>query len=178
MLEGQPVITDAGGPVSPGRGAHVCIARACIFSLGNKSLSRAFRESIRDVDAEAFAAQGRALAEKRLLASLGLARRAGVVKVGLDTVLAAAGDGAGSTKSASTSTKFLVVAATDLAPRSERQLAKLQPWRLVDAVTLGSAMGMGRVGVAALPPGRHAQKVGFWARVYRELENREQRQAV
>ena len=146
-----------GRPVR-GRGAYVCASRGCIESLDPRSLSRAFRRPVQlsedhRIGSELLASV-HALAERRVLAAMGLARRQGELAVGEEALQS--GDG-----------WRVAVAARDLSERGRRMAQAQGADSFLDAATLGKAVGMGRVGLATLR-GRMADEAEYWLRVWRE----------
>lgn len=147
-----------------GRGAYVCAARRCIESLDPRSLSRAFRRPVRLPEDQrigsALLASVHALAERRVLEAMGLARRQGDLTVG-DEALAPAEEAHGNGK------RRVAVAARDLSERTLRRAQAQGAEPFLDAAALGRAVGMGRVGLASLR-GRMADEAAYWLRVWRE----------
>ena len=153
-------------PVSKGRGAWVCATRQCLEKLDNRVLARAFKASV-SMDAigdpVAFC---RDLASRRLLESLGLARRQGVVEIGVEPTARALSRGE----------EGVAVMANDLSERSTRQL---EGGTVVgNSEFMGRAMGLKRAGAAWIPAGAMAEKAALWAGLVRELGLPEQNDEV
>lgn len=147
--------------VRRGRGAWVCVARACLSNIGTKALGRAFRGPVeippawRVSGGACLLQPAHELAQQRILEQLGLARRQGQVTLGSDQLSQAAPRGA------------VRVCAADLAPRTLNQAREAGAEILLSAETLGRAIGTGRAGVLTVAPGRLAQRLSYWLRVYR-----------
>ena len=144
-------------PVSKGRGAWVCATLQCLDKLDNRVLARAFKTS---VSMEAMGdpiAFCRDLARRRLSDSLGLARRQGVVEIGVDATARALSDGE----------PGVAVCADDLSERSARQVSGATV--LGSSEELGRTMGLKRAGAAWIPAGVMADKAAFWAELVKEL---------
>ncbi len=142
------------GRESSGRGAWVCIDRACIARLDAKGLARAFRKAVLfdgDVDVNAVVA---ALAERRIYELLGLARRQGVLVVGYDNV-----ESAGAAR---------VIIASDASPRSQDRLATFAPVVFGDSASLGRHTGLQGVQVLGIAPGSIACQAAYWLTVWYE----------
>ncbi len=157
LWQGQPVVSSS----APGRHCYVCIEKACIFSLGPKSLSRSFRTNLQSVNIDAFAAAAHELGRARVLAALGLAQRSGSAVCGVDAV-----------RSKSEEYGATVVAG-DLAERSKKRLGTRNAVVMQSAETLGSALGRAAVGAVWVPAGRHAHAIRYWGRVMRATEQNE-----
>ena len=145
-----------GGVLAPrrptrGRGAWVCLSSECLRGLTPAVAARAFRSRLTvppALQGAALICSLRELAHRRLLETLGLARRSGAIRLGIDAV--------------SSSPTDVIIAATDLAARSHAQALRLGASFVDDAETLGAALGSGRVGVLAVLPGRFADDAAYW----------------
>ena len=153
-------------PVGKGRGAWVCATRNCLEKLDVRSVSRAFKTTV-SLDAlgdpVVFC---RALAKRRVFEALGLARRQGLVAIGVDQTVSAL----------SRNEKGVALAASDLSERSLRQLSAATV--LGTCETIGQAMGLKRAGAVWIPAGGLAEKLGFWIRLLGELGFPEQDDVV
>lgn len=163
---GVAVLSDA----EKGRGAYVCISRVCISQLNDRSLSRAFKKPVRIESQQSgdppagMAAQGvrslvvaaHELAECRVLETLGLARRLGVLQTGVDQV-------GSDTRGGGTS-----VVAVDLSERSRRRFGGGE--QFLTSAEIGQAVGMGKVGVARIRGGRLARRAEYWLEVWKETK--------
>jgi predicted RNA-binding protein YlxR (DUF448 family) len=150
-------LTREGGALSVrnrggGRSAYVCVARGCVSALEERAVSRALRGACA-VPSD-FLAHVHTLAERRIYETLGLARRQGVLTLGADHEERARGDG-------------LTVLAEDL---SERTRAGALPSEFIfgTANELGRALGLARVGVVTVGPGRLSAQAAYWLRVWYE----------
>jgi len=138
-----------------GRGAHVCPTQACVSGLNQSRLSRAFKQSVQlhesiPVMVERLAGQ----AKKRVVETLGLARRAGVLEIGTDRVaekLRACMDGPSA---------GVAVAANDLAARSTRQLEG--GWVFGSSHELGAWIGVAKAGAVWVSASRFSKTLEFW----------------
>ncbi len=134
-----------------GRGAWVCRSRACIEKVDTRALARAFKRPVAaPVGAELRDTVAR-VAEQKVFALLGLARRQGVLIVGQDRV---ASEPAG-----------LVVAALDASERSHR-IAASKTFGSSDE--LSRATGLHAVSVLGIAPGSLAQQAAYWLAVWYE----------
>ena len=127
-----------------GRGRYVCVARGCLSRL-----------SAKHGGAEDLVAL-HGLAERRVLETVGLARRMGVLEYGVDN-LQDRDLGAG-----------VLIAANDLSARSQRHYKAARPF--VSSLCLGRAAGMGAVGLAFIPPSQLAERAAYWLSVWYETE--------
>jgi predicted RNA-binding protein YlxR (DUF448 family) len=142
-------------PKSSGRGAHVCARRGCLEQLTARHVSRALRERVEAVDVTSFMEAVHDVAEQRLLGTVGLARRQGSLRVGVEQ-RSVAGE--------------LVIAASDLASRSVSQLGD-EALRFLDGTALGRAAGMGWVGAMRIAPGRLADRAAYWLALWYETRS-------
>ena len=153
-------------PVSKGRGAWVCATRACLEKLDSRSVSRAFKSAV-SLDAlgdpVVFC---RDLATRRVFEALGLARRQGLVVIGVDQTAAAL----------SRNEEGLALAASDLSERSTRQLEAATVIGTCESI--GRAMGLKRAGAVWIPAGKLAERLAFWIGLIRELGLPEQMDVV
>ncbi len=144
-------------PVSKGRGAWVCATQRCLEKLDNRVLARAFKTSV-SMDAIGNPVElCRDLASRRLMETVGLARRQGVVEIGVESTaraLSAGEDG-------------VALMAGDLSERSTRQLEGATV--VGSSELIGRAMGLKRAGAVWIPSGAMAGKAAFWAGLVREL---------
>lgn len=150
LIEGQVVVSP---PRLKGRGVWVCVKRACLEKLGARHLSRGFRKPLASFAPEAWRGQVRALAERRVLETVGLARRSGQLEVGLDSTLREGVDGVG-------------WVANDLSPRSQRRAAHLPTF--VEAARMGRAAGLGAVGAMKVRAGPLAERAALWLALWCE----------
>lgn len=154
-----------------GRGAWVCIAPECLEGARPQHLSRAFRTQVTIPDVLggpsrlALGPECARLGRKRLLEILGLARRQGVLVLGVDEIFAGDEVPGG-----------VVLCATDLSERTLRlvrgRLAGSRTeehgaWFIGDAEALGSAIGVPRAGVVQVLEGRLAEQARYWLSVIR-----------
>lgn len=145
-----------------GRGAYVCISRACLGNVGPKALGRAFKAAItipEPLRGAALLPTVHSLAERRLLETLGLARRSGEVLRGVDRV---------GRETRESLDKGVVIAACDLSVRSGRQAERIGAQPFVDADRIGRALGTGRVGLLAIAKGRLGDRADYWLRLWTE----------
>ncbi len=138
------------------RGAYVSISSPALQALNARALSRALRTSVSAFELDEFLGTTHRLAERKVLERIGLARGCGILRVGLE---AAGSAGAGAA----------VFRAEALSARSARQIEAMV---FVDGEQLGSAAGMGWVGVLAVPPGQLADDASYWWRVWYETAGR------
>lgn len=138
------------------RGAYVSVSAPALKALNVRSLSRAMRTSVKTFELDEFLDTTHRLAERKVLERIGLARGCGILRVGLDAARSA---GAGAA----------VFQAETLSARSARQIEAMV---FVDGEQLGSAAGMGWVGVLAIPPGQLADDASYWWRVWYETAGR------
>jgi predicted RNA-binding protein YlxR (DUF448 family) len=153
-----------GGASTGGRGAHVCIARDCLRGLSGRCLARAFRASeLAPLDSSRVLRELHNLAQRRVLETIGLSRRIGILACGVDrlAVQPSAGD-----QSRQGSSMGIVLVASDAADRSRRRLKGAQPF--VQAASIGQAAGQGPVGAVGIKPGRLAERAAYWLAVWYE----------
>ncbi len=131
----------------------MCATRACLGALETRHVTRAFRRAV--IVSDTLLAETHALAERKVLELVGLARRQGTLKVGVDRL--AGNDAAGA----------FVLFATDLSDRGQRRLAG-RASAFLDAARLGQACGMGRVGALSIAPGALAKQAAYWRQVWYE----------
>ncbi len=150
----------AAKPIAGLKRFYVCLSKVCLSDLSAKNLSRALKATVRaqDLDLSAALRDAHACAQRRVFDDLGLARRQGVLVVGADAVF----DGVGSGSVAEGS----IVASTDLAERTQRQVLRNQGVIFSNGESLGRAVGMAKVGVLAVKPSRFSDSVAYWLRVW------------
>jgi hypothetical protein len=95
------------------------------------------------------------IAEQRLLETVGLARRQGILDVGVERMSAL---------------DELVIVASDLAARSASQLGD-GARRFLQGTALGRAAGMGWVGAMRIAPGRLADQAAYWLALWYETRS-------
>ncbi len=139
------------GRPARGRSAYVCVSRPCFDRLSAGALSRGLRTRV-TVDRERFLEQIHQLAERRVLETVGLARRQGGLVCGVDAAPRRSG---------------LVLAASDLAGRSRERLGE-EARAFVDGSTLGRAAGMGWLGAARIAVKRLAEQAAYWLALWYE----------
>ena len=138
-----------------GRGAHVCPTAGCVSGLHSGRLSRAFKEPVELQEPKLDMLERLlGLARQRIIETLGLARRAGVLEIGTDRVAEKLREcmhrsGAG-----------IAVAASDLAQRSIKQLE--DGWIFGTSHELGNWIGVEKAGAVWVPASRFAKTLGFW----------------
>ncbi len=138
-----------------GRGVHICVSAACLQNLEARHLARALRAEIvaKDIDhlrREVLPQLGLG----RLLGTLGLARRLGVLVIGVDAVI----------EMPVGSVSFVAI---DISDRSKRSLPKsTKPF--VDSHTMGAACGLGRAGALGVTTGELANRAAYWFSVWYE----------
>ena len=150
-----------------GRGAYACVAKACLEKVHSKLLSRALKGPVDAVDGTTTQNELHALAQSRLLALLGLARRCNDLIFGVEVVAEAAQRDATLQEDGG-----LWFVACDVALRSARKLQAAQVF--LSSHELGAAVGMGAVGALGITPGRLAKQAAYWFRVWYETQSREQ----
>lgn len=140
-----------------GRGAWVCVRHACISGLSQKALARAFRQPVSEaVEATTLLEEARALAERRVLEMVGLARRQACLDYGAEVV--------SSTRSGG---EAVVIVASDAAPRTRAHLS--DPTRtFVGAFALSRAAGLFDVTAVRINPGPLAEQAAYWLSVWYE----------
>lgn len=143
-------------PKGTGRGAWVCTKRDCLDDLSPRSLGRSLKQPVAPFDSAEMIEAIHTLAEKRLLETIGLARRQGDLKTGVDRVSRSSG---------------VVVVADDLSERSLRNVGSgAQPF--MDGAALGRAAGMGWVGAIGFRPGSLADRAAYWLALWFETKSR------
>jgi ribosomal protein L7Ae-like RNA K-turn-binding protein len=122
----------------PGRGAYTCVARECIIAaIKQNGFSRAFKKSIAVVDAENLLQMVVQSLNARILNLIGIARKAGAIVTGSNSVLQELGK----------STAYLLIVANDAAAgTADKVLNKAKGCevpciRLFDKRKLGSTVG-------------------------------------
>ena len=134
-----------------GRGAWVCIDRACLSKLDAKALSRALRKPVGLQASVSIPATVATIAEQRVYGLLGLARRQGALVVGYDNIK-------------KTSVAFLVVANDASAQCRERVGGQL----FGSSSSLGRCTGLHGVSVLGIVPGSLARQAAYWLTVWYE----------
>lgn len=162
--DGEPYVDVLGR--APGRGVYVtCEPQLLRDALSPKGLGRAFRGRAQPVPTtriEEMIQDAIARMQSRILEMMGIARRAGLLEVGMDPVLRAL--------KAAPSGAFIILSATDFGAASTRKLqgavanAKgrglgVQSIHLGSKQDFGSRLGRGDVGVVAIRPSRHAGRM-------------------
>lgn len=150
-----------------GRSAYVCVAKACLEKVHSKVVSRSLKGPVGALDGTMTQNALRDLAQARLLALFGLARRCNDLVFGVEAVAEAAQKAA--TLQKDTGLWFV---ASDVAARSARKLQAAHVF--LSSHELGAAVGMGAVGALGLTPGRLAKQAAYWLRVWYETQSREQ----
>lgn len=155
-----------GGAVHPvtksgGRGAHVCATRTCLEQITARHVARSLRGPVEQFAAASLIRDLHQLAERRFLETVGLARRQGILAVGVQQM---------------SDEGELVVVASDLAPRSFSQLGS-GARRFLGGAALGRAAGMGWVGVMRIAPGRLAEQAAYWLSLWYETRSPAERPA-
>jgi hypothetical protein len=115
-------------------------------------LSRAFKGPVADVDAKALVTDLHGLAERRVLETVGLARRQHVLDVGVDKLPWNDSD---------------VILAADLSERSDAKFGDANK-RFIAGDALGRAAGMGWVGAMRIRPGSLADRAAYWLALWYE----------
>lgn len=151
---------------APGRGVYVtCDPEVLRQALSPKGLGRAFRGRAKPVDQqtiETMLQEAVTRLESRLLEMAGIARRAGLLELGMDCVLRAV--------SAPGSKPWLVITAVDFGASSVRKVTDavaaaqgrgnpMRVIRLSSKQDIGSKLGRQEVGVIAIRPSRHADRM-------------------
>lgn len=122
----------------PGRGAYTCIDRGCIArAVRNNAFARAFRMPVSVPQPESLLQDIETVLRQRIINLLGMARKAGQLVSGSNTVLQ---------ELAHPQARLLLVAADAAAGTAEKIIQKAQghdvPWvRLFDKEKLGRAVG-------------------------------------
>lgn len=149
LMEGCVVVR----PKEAARRAYVCVREECLAKLNGPMLSRAFGATV-ECKRDEFLTSLHAKAAAKLLATLGLARRSGVLEVGTDRVLRR------------DAPARLTIVASDLAPRTLQQAARIGAHVFSDQETLGHATGVPRAGALAIHHGRLADDARYWLRLW------------
>ncbi len=162
--DGEPYMDVLGR--APGRGVYVtCEPQILRDALSPKGLGRAFRgraQPVSTIQIEEMVQDAIARMQSRILEMTGIARRAGLLELGMDPVVRAL--------KAAPSGAWLILSATDFGAASLRKLqdavtnAKgrglgVQSIRLGTKQDFGSRLGRGDVGVIAIRPSRHADRM-------------------
>ena len=156
----EGVLLFARGGKARGRGAYVCPEASCLRSLNSARLSRALRSgvSLTETNEEALE-RLRALAKRRILETLGLARRSGMLEMGSDRV-------AENLKTCmDMGESGVALRASDLSDRTAHSLRRA--WVLGTSEDLGRAIGVARAGALWVSASRFAVGLDFWLRVER-----------
>ena len=153
------LLFDRGGKAR-GRGAYVCPEASCLGGVDAGRLSRALRSqvSLSESMDETLERLG-ALAKRRILETLGLARRSGKLEMGTDRV-------AENLKTCmDMGESGVALRASDLSQRTAHSLTRA--WVLGTSQDLGRAIGVARVGALWVSASRFAVGLDFWLRVER-----------
>ena len=142
-----------------GRSAWLCPTRTCIEGLTGPLVARSLRASKfkfpDDFDVREYLT---ARAEQVILETLGLARRAGKLRVGMDSIARAGLQEVDDS---------FIIAANDLSERSQKLYQdRLGPW---SGSELARAIGLDRVGVLGIEPSGFAIDALFWFGLLRSL---------
>ena len=138
-----------------GRGAYICPTKSCLDKLSPAMVSRAFKRSVKMEGLGDLSQAAHSLASRRTAEALGLSRRQGAVKIGVDAL-----------KGQKMPQGGLRIVASDLSEHSAKHVA--------DAVAFGTAeqlgkhMGLNRVGALSISPGPMADRVAFWLSLWQE----------
>lgn len=122
----------------PGRGAYTCLSRDCIVAAVDKGgFPRSFKQQVTVQGADELVDAVRAAVETRILNLIGMARKAGVIVSGSNTVLAELGKD---------SAALLIVAVDAAAGTADKimhraQVAQVPTVRLFEKQQLGAAIG-------------------------------------
>lgn len=161
--EGVPAVDLRGK--APGRGIYITATPQTFReALSKKGVGRAFRGRARAPEpeaVEALLAETLERLEARIIEMVGIGRRAGILALGMDLVR-------GLLREAPEGT--VVLRATDMGAASARRLdeaiaaaratgADFRQIEVGSKTTLGSGLGRTEVGVVALRPSRHAQRL-------------------
>jgi predicted RNA-binding protein YlxR (DUF448 family) len=159
-----------------GRGAWVCVARSCLAKVDAFKLARALKLEAAPSLAASWLDDLAALAARRVLEAVGLARRQGVLSLGVDAIAAEP-----STPGA------VVLAARDASERTRRdalaraselpEAARAAAGELASSNELSRASGANNVGAARIGPGPLAHQAAYWLSVWYESRSREGREA-
>ena len=142
-----------------GRSAWLCPNKACIEKLNGPMVARSLRAS-KFKFPEDFVVSDYliARAQQVLLETLGLARRAGKLRVGMDSIARAG---------LKEDDDSFIIAANDLSERSQKLYQdRLGPW---SGEELARAIGLDRVGVLGIEPSGFAIDALFWFGLLRSL---------
>jgi predicted RNA-binding protein YlxR (DUF448 family) len=140
------------GPMAR-RGAWVCIARDCLRRLDGRVLSRALKRPVAVATGSDLRAAAARVAEQRVYALLGLARRQGALRVGQDSTH---GEPVG-----------CAVVAADASERSTRR-AGPSAWVFGTRATLSRSTGLREAAVLGIAPGSLARQAAYWLAVWYE----------
>ena len=143
-----------------GRGAYVHLIATCLSGLDGDILERALCTKIHFEDAKVWLKNLRFLAQKRILESIGLARRSGTLLIGLDNIFKRG------TKSKQQDT--LVFCAEDLANASLKKCDG-HAHIFCSGKDLGKAVGCQWVGAVSLGDGHHKDRACFWWNLWQQL---------
>jgi predicted RNA-binding protein YlxR (DUF448 family) len=146
-LDGVAVV----GRPDRGRSAWVCVRRECFDRVSARALSRGMRQAV-SVDEMRFLDDLHGFAERRVLEMVGLARRQGGLRTGVEEVTGGSG---------------VVLVANDLSSRGRRGLGDAARI-FVDGLALGRAAGMGWLGAARIDVERLAEQAAYWFGVWYE----------
>ena len=136
------------------RGAYICPTQSCLKKLTTAHLSRAFRRSVKTDGLGELVQAAHTLSARRVGEVLGLCRRQGVVKVGVDALKGENPRGA------------VRIVASDLSQNSVKQLGEASVFGTSEE--LGHRLGMKRVGALSISPGPMANRVAFWLRLWQD----------
>lgn len=142
-----------------GRSGWLCPDRDCLENLSAQMIGRALKvPKFRFPDDFNALEYLRARANQVVLELLGLARRAGKLRVGMESV---------SRAGLSEDGESFIIAANDLSERSQKLYQeRLGPW---SGAELARAIGLDRVGVLAIEPSGFAIDAHFWFGLLRSL---------
>lgn len=142
-----------------GRSAWLCPSKACIEGLTASAVARGLRTAKFKFPEKFNTVEYLALRSRQvLLETLGLARRAGKLRVGMESVARAG---------LHDETDSFIIAANDLSERSQKLYQdRLGPW---SGAELARAIGLDRVGVLGIEPSGFAIDALFWFGLLRSL---------
>ena len=143
------------GRVGGQRGAYICPTQSCLNKLNTAAVSRTFRRSVKTDGIGEPVTAAHDLAGRRVREALGLSRRQGAVKIGVDAL-----------KGQMKPRGAVRIVARDLSKHSVNQLG--EAFVFGTAQELGQHMGMKRVGALGISPGPMADRVAFWLRLWQE----------
>lgn len=158
------------GKSSKGSGAYVCAQRACLEGLSPKAFQRSFK--VEQEQLSGLIDRAHLVAKKRVLECIGLARRLGILDVGVDAIIASPWRTVGSDSEANRD--YFMIASPDLAERSLRRLETLAERaggklnKFISAAEQGHAAGMAILGAAGIRPGQLALQAAYWLQVWYE----------